>query len=124
MSDVSAHLSAEDQKLVTLARATRARTGAAEGAAVRDADGRTYAAATVDLPSLQVSALGVCVAMAVASGAKGLEAAVVLTPADEVSAADLAALRELGGAGGTDVVVHRGDPRGTIAATTAATTAA
>ena len=32
-------LSAEDQKLVTLARATRARTGSAEGAAVRDADG-------------------------------------------------------------------------------------
>ena len=70
MSDLSA-LSAEDQKLVTLARATRARTGAAEGAAVRDADGRTYAAATVDLPSLQVSALGVCVAMAVASGVEG-----------------------------------------------------
>ena len=46
-------LSAEDAKLVTLARATRARTGAAEGAAVRDLDGRTYAAATVALPSLQ-----------------------------------------------------------------------
>ena len=43
-----AQLSAEDQKLVTLARATRARSGAAEGAAVRDSDGRTYAAATVD----------------------------------------------------------------------------
>ena len=40
-------LTAEDAKLVTLARATRARTGAAEGAAVRDLDGRTYAAATV-----------------------------------------------------------------------------
>ena len=52
-------LSAEDAKLVTLARATRARVGAAEGAAVRDADGRTYAAATVDLPSLQLSALQV-----------------------------------------------------------------
>ena len=64
-------LSAEDNKLVTLARATRARAGAAEGAAVRDADGRTYAAATVDLPSLQLSALGVCVAMAVAVGRAG-----------------------------------------------------
>ena len=105
-------LSAEDAKLVTLARATRARTGAAEGAAVRDADGRTYAAATVDLPSLQVSALGVCVAMAVASGARGLEAAVLLTDADEVADADLAALRELGG---DDVLVHRGDARGAIA---------
>ena len=114
MSEQPADLSAEDRKLVTLARATRARTGAAEGAAIRDADGRTYAAATVELPSLQVSALGVCVAMAVASGVKGLEAAVVLTDAAAVADADLAVLRDLGGAG---IVVHRGDPRGTIAET-------
>jgi hypothetical protein len=107
-------LSAEDTKLVTLARATRARTGAAEGAAVRDSDGRTYAAATVDLPSLRVSALGVCIAMAVASGSRGLEAAVVLTGADAVADADLAALRDFAGAG---VVVHRGDARGTVAET-------
>jgi hypothetical protein len=108
-------LSAEDRKLVTLARATRARTGAAEGAAVRDADGRTYAAATVDLPSLQVSALGVCVAMAVASGSKGLEAAVVLTGAGSVADPDLGAIRDLGGTG---VVVHRGDVQGTVEETT------
>lgn len=114
MSDPIDRPSAEDRKLVTLARATRARTRAAEGAAVRDADGRTYAAATVDLPSLQVSALGVCVAMAVASGATGLEAAVVLTDADAVAEGDLGALRDLGGAG---VVVHRGDSRGTLLAT-------
>jgi hypothetical protein len=114
MSDLSAQLSAEDKKLVTLARATRARTGAAEGAAVRDTDGRTYAAATVDLPSLHVSALGVCVAMAVASGSKGLEAAVVLTGADSVTDADLAAVRDFAGAG---VVVHRGDVKGVIAET-------
>ena len=107
-------LSAEDRKLVTLARATRARTGAVEGAAVRDSDGRTYAAATVDLPSLQVSALGVCVAMAVASGSKGLEAAVVLTGADTVPDTDLAAVRDFAGA---DVVVHRGDIKGAIAET-------
>jgi hypothetical protein len=111
MAEQSAALSAEDTKLVTLARATRARTGAAEGAAVRDADGRTYAAATVALPSLHVSAVGVCVAMAVASGAKGLEAAVVLTESPAVADADLAALSDLGGAG---VVVHRGDSRGVV----------
>ena len=35
----------EDAKLVTLARSARARTGAAQGAAVRDGDGRTYVAA-------------------------------------------------------------------------------
>ena len=104
-------LSSEDRKLITLARATRARVGAAEGAAVRDADGRTYAAATVGLPSLQLSAIQVCVGMAVASGAKGLEAAVVLTEADDLDAADLAALTDLGGPG---VVVHLGDPRGGV----------
>lgn len=77
-------LGPEDAKLVTLARAARARTGAAQGAAVRDGDGRTYVAATVTLPSLRLSALQAAVAMAVSSGAPGLEAAVVLgaDPAD------------------------------------------
>jgi hypothetical protein len=69
----------EDQKLITLARSARARTRAAEGAAVRDRDGRTYVAATVALPSLSLSALQVAVAMAVSSGALGLEAAVIVT---------------------------------------------
>ncbi len=107
-------LSTEDAKLVTLARATRARVGAAEGAAVRDGDGRTYAAATVDLPSLQLSAVQVCVAMAVASGSRALEAAVLLTEAEAVTDPDLAALRDLGG---PDVVVHLGDARGLIVRT-------
>jgi hypothetical protein len=40
-------LDPEDAKLVTLARSARGRTGAPEGAAVRDTDGRTYLAATV-----------------------------------------------------------------------------
>ena len=109
-----AELSAEDKKLVTLARATRARTGAREGAAVRDSDGRTYAAATVDLPSLQVSAIGVCVAMAVASGSRGLEAVVVLGEAAAVADGDLAAVRDFAGPG---VPVLLGDPRGTIGLT-------
>ena len=67
-------LQPEDAKLVTLARSARARTRAAQGAAVRDGDGRTYVAATVALPSLELSALQVAVAMAVSSGAPGLEA--------------------------------------------------
>jgi hypothetical protein len=46
----AADLDPEDAKIVTLARSARARTGAAEGAAVRDTDGRTYVAATVALP--------------------------------------------------------------------------
>ena len=65
----------EDAKLLTLARANRARAQALEGAAVRDTDGRTYSAASVDLPSLHLSALQVAVAMAISSGVKGLEAA-------------------------------------------------
>jgi hypothetical protein len=100
----------EDNKLVVLARATRARTGAAEGAALRDLDGRTYAAATVDLPSLQVSAIGVAVSMAVASGAKGAEAVVVLTTG-EVSDADLSVVRDFAGTG---VPVHRGTAAGAV----------
>jgi hypothetical protein len=95
-------LSPEDAKLVTLARATRARTGAPESAAVRDLDGRTYAAASVSLPSLSVSAVGVCIAMAASSGSRGLEAAVVMGPGS-LSDADAAALREFAGDG---VVVH------------------
>lgn len=71
-------LGPEDAKLVTLARSARARTGGTQGAAVRDGDGRTYVAASVALPSLSLSALQVAVAMAVSSGAPGLEAAVVL----------------------------------------------
>ncbi|HXH78354.1 cytidine deaminase [Nocardioides sp.] len=102
-------LSAEDQKLVTLARATRARTNAAEGAAVRDLDGRTYAAASVALTSLRLSALEVCVAMAVASAARGLEAAVVLTASESTPSLD--AVQEFAG---PDVVVHVGDHRGTL----------
>jgi hypothetical protein len=103
-------LAPEDNKLVVLARATRARTGAAEGAALRDLDGRTYAAATVDLPSLQVSAVGVAVSMAVASGAQGAEAVVVLGP-DRISDADLSIVRDFAGAG---VPVHRGTPAGAV----------
>jgi cytidine deaminase len=96
-------LSPEDAKLVTLARATRARTRAAEGAAVRDTDGRTYAAATVDLPSLQLTAVQVCIAMAFASGSRGLEAVVLLSDAVELSAPDEAVIEEFGG---DSVVVH------------------
>ena len=67
----------EDVKIITLARASRARTAAAEGACVRDTDGRTYAAAAVDLAHLKLSAVAVAVAMAVSSGAQALEAVAV-----------------------------------------------
>ncbi len=97
-----AELSAEDAKLVTLARAARARTRAAQGAAVRDTDGRTYVAATVSLEALSLSALQVAVAMAVSSGALGLEAAVVLGD----DAADDAGERAVREVAPTAVVLH------------------
>ncbi len=90
-----APLDAEDAKLVTLAKAARARIDAIEGAAVRDQDGRTYAAATVTLPSLTVSALQLAVANAVAAGAKAIEAAAVVTEASTVDADGFAAVRDL-----------------------------
>ncbi|WP_329350921.1 cytidine deaminase [Streptomyces sp. NBC_01261] len=97
MTDSSA-LAPEDRKIVTLARSARARNGVPEGAAVRDETGRTYVAGTVALSSLKLSALQTAVAMAVASGAKSLEAAAVVTEAESVAAEDLAAVRDLGGA--------------------------
>ncbi|MBN0048276.1 cytidine deaminase [Streptomyces actuosus] len=97
MTDSNA-LDPEDRKIVTLARSARARNGVPEGAAVRDDTGRTYVAGTVALDSLRLSALRTAVAMAVASGAKSLEAAAVVTEAESVPAEDLAAVADLGGA--------------------------
>lgn len=94
----------EDVKIVTLARSTRARTRAAEGACVRDTDGRTYAAATVELDSLKLSAVQVAVAMAVSSGARGLEAVAVLGESGSVSHLDLSVVRDFGGNGVTVLV--------------------
>ncbi len=104
-------LQPEDAKLVTLARSARARTGAAEGAAVRDDMGRTYVATTVSLPSLTLTALQAAVAAAVSSGATRLEAAVVL--------GDGATLRDEDVAVAADVGVARpllADAAGTVAA--------
>jgi cytidine deaminase len=87
---------AEDEKLVTLARSARARTGAAEGAAVRDDMGRTYAAATVALSTLSLSALQAAVAAAVSSGVQKLESAAVVTDGTAVADDDRRVLSELG----------------------------
>jgi hypothetical protein len=104
----------EDLKLVTLARTTRARTRAAEGACVRDQDGRTYAGATVELPTLSLTAVQVAVAMAVTSGARGLDAVGVLGEGESVSEADLSVVRDLSGSG---VPVHLTAPDGTLVVT-------
>ncbi|MFI1106191.1 cytidine deaminase [Streptomyces melanogenes] len=114
---LSTELDPEDRKIITLARSARARNGVAEGAAVRDETGRTYVAGTVELDSLKLSALRTAVAMAVASGAKSLEAAAVVTDAATASAEDRAAVRDLGGAA-TPVLVA--GPDGEVRARVAA----
>ncbi|MDP9102268.1 MAG: cytidine deaminase [Actinomycetota bacterium] len=95
-------LDPEDAKLVTLARTAYLRAyaphrGAAQGAAVRDTDGRTYAAATVENadPALSTSALRGAVSAAASSGVRTFEAAVVLGEV-ALDPADLAVLREFG----------------------------
>jgi hypothetical protein len=86
-------LDAEDAKLVVLARAAMARADAASGASVRDVDGRTYAAAPVDLSTLKLSGLQAAVAAAASSGATGLEAAVLV--AGSADDPGIVAVREL-----------------------------
>ncbi|MEV2265126.1 cytidine deaminase [Nonomuraea africana] len=89
-------LDPEDSKIITLARAARARNDAKEGAAVRDETGRTYSATSVELTSLRLSAVQVAVAMAVSSGAQSLEAAALVTAGEGAGEADEAVVRELG----------------------------
>ncbi len=107
---VAESLEAEDAKLVTLARAARARVSAIEGAAVRDSNGRTYAAATVTLPSLTLSALQLAVANAVAAGARTLEAAAVVTEASTVDGSGYAAVRDLS----ANAPVYTATPSGVV----------
>ncbi|MGC4814884.1 cytidine deaminase [Micromonospora sp. DT228] len=108
-----APLSAEDAKLVVLARGARGRVAAVEGAAVRDQDGRTYAAASVALPSLTLTALQLAVASAVAAGASRLEAAVVVTEASTLDGAGHLAVRDLA----ADAPIHVAAPDGTVLGT-------
>jgi cytidine deaminase len=116
MTDSDA-LGTEDSKIITLARSARARNAVPEGAAVRDETGRTYVAGTVQLASLKLSALQTAVAMAVASGARSLEAAAVVTEAPAASDADRAAVRDLGG---PDTPVLLAAPDGSLRATVTA----
>jgi hypothetical protein len=86
-------LNAEDTKLVTLARAAMGRTEATSGAAVRDLDGRTYAAGPVTLSVLDLTALQAAVAAAVSSGAAAFEAAALV--GGSVDDVGIVAVREL-----------------------------
>lgn len=114
-------LGSEDAKLVVLARAARGRAyvphahGRVEGAALRDTDGRTYTAATVEHadPALTTSAVRGAFAAAASSGARAFEAAVVVSDATEVNPVDIDILRELG----SGVPVILADATGTVVGT-------
>jgi len=108
-------LDAEDAKLVVLARGARGRAAAAEGAAVRDDDGRTYAAATINLPSLKLTAAQAAVAAAVSSGAQAQEALAVVGGQAALDAASAAAAGDLG----TAVVVIAAADGSVLSRTTA-----
>lgn len=106
MPDVDAGtpgLGPEDAKLITLARAARIRSYTpndepAEGAAVRDTDGRTYAAATVGHRSaaLGTSALRGALSAFASSGARALEAVVIVSDSDALDGTALALIAEFG----------------------------
>ena len=83
----------EDEKLLTLAKATAARVSATQGAAVRDETGRTYAAASVKLDSITLDALELALGMALSSGASGIEAAITFG-SEPITRAQLA-IREI-----------------------------
>jgi cytidine deaminase len=108
VTDQTVELNPEDAKLVTLARTGRPRAvivdAVPEGAAVRDDTGRTYLAATVEKGPLAISALHLAVASALASGARGFEAAAVVTESDEPAGTDV-----LGEVGISKLIVARLD---------------
>ena len=82
----------EDNKLVTLATSTLARSGAQQAAALRDNTGRTYVAINVTSPSLNLDAFEAVLTVALASGITGIESVVAAgsVPANSKAIKDFA----------------------------------
>jgi hypothetical protein len=102
-ADQGQALDPEDAKILTLARVARQRayapyTGVVEGAAVRDTDGRTYAAGTVENadPRLTTSAVRAALAAAVSSGARRFEAVAVVSDGQPLATDDVSVIAEFG----------------------------
>jgi len=69
--------SPEDQKLLTLAKATMARSNSKSAAALRDSTGRTYVAIPVQSGEFEVDSLLAVLVVAKASQISGIEAVVI-----------------------------------------------
>ena len=67
----------EDLKLVTLAKATMARSNSKSAAALRDNTGRTYVAVPVKSGDFEIDSLLAVLVVAKASGITGIEAIVI-----------------------------------------------
>ena len=115
-ADAAAGLDPEDVKLVRLARSAAQRayvpvTGSGQGAAVRDSEGRTYAAATVEAPppATDTSALRAALTAAYASGARSFEAVALV--GDDLAAGDEELLTALAAGVPVLLVAADGDTR-------------
>jgi hypothetical protein len=93
MSSQTAMSNSEDQKLLTLARASLQRTSVAQSAALRDGTGRTHVGNIISLESLHLDATQVALAMAISSGANVIEAVVVV--GDRPGAEAISNIREV-----------------------------
>lgn len=81
--------SPEDQKLLTLAKATMARSNSISAAALRDTTGRTYVAIPVKSGTFQVDALLAVLTVAKASQIAGIEAIVISGQLPEPSSIEI-----------------------------------
>jgi hypothetical protein len=81
----------EDLKLLTLAKATMARSNSKSAAALRDNTGRTYVAIPVKSGTLEIDALLAVLVVAKASQISGIEAIVIA--GESVTAESLQVIR-------------------------------